>query len=225
MKYVSYIRVSTNRQGVSGLGLEAQQYDIANYIASNPGELVTAFEEVESGTNDNRPLLDDAIIMCRQTGAKLLIAKLDRLSRDVHFITSLMKSGLEFTICNMPQADKFTIHIYAALAEREREMISERTLAALKAARARGVVLGNPKNLSKESASIGRELCNTRRKESADKFAEKVKPLIAEYCLRGYALKSIADELNKARVLTAGGRLGVWDATKVRNVLNRSESL
>lgn len=145
-KFISYCRVSTVKQGASGLGLEAQQATIARYLNGGSWELLDEFVEIESGKKDDRPELAKALHHCRMTGATLVIAKLDRLSRDLHFISSLQKAGVEFVACDMPSANKFTVHIFAALAEHEREMISQRTKAALAALKARGVKLGKPGN-------------------------------------------------------------------------------
>ena len=221
MKYVSYIRVSTEKQGASGLGLEAQQRDIRNYLDSNAGELLAEFEEIESGKVSNRPQLKEALAVCRTSGATLLIAKLDRLSRDLHFITTLQKANLDFKICDQPHADKFTIHIYAALAEKERDQIVARTRAALQSARERGVVLGRPQNLTKEAADRGRQVAIARSQKSAEEFAAKVLPIITRYLELYGSFASTARELNLIGIPSASGKVGVWDATKVRNVVKR----
>jgi DNA invertase Pin-like site-specific DNA recombinase len=137
-KYVSYIRVSAKKQGASGLGLEAQRETINSFINGGQWDLLKEFQEVESGKNNDRPELQKALTHCQLTGATLLVAKLDRLSRDVHFITSLEKAGVEFTVCDFPFANKFTMNIFAALAQYERELISQRTTVALQAKKARG---------------------------------------------------------------------------------------
>ena len=140
---VTYLRVSTDRQGQSGLGLEAQRAAVASYMASRT--LVGEFVEVESGRKDNRPQLAAALALCRQHKARLVIAKLDRLARSVAFISGLMESGVEFVAADMPEANRFMLHVMAAVAEHEREMISQRTRVALAAAKARGTRLGNPR--------------------------------------------------------------------------------
>jgi len=129
-KFIGYIRVSTDKQGKSGLGLEAQRKAIMDYLNGGSWELIAEYVEIESGKIDERVELQKALKHCNMTGATLVIAKLDRLSRDSHFIGSVMKSGIEFIACDMPAANKFTIHILAAVAEHEREMISTRTRAA-----------------------------------------------------------------------------------------------
>lgn len=140
---VTYLRVSTDRQGQSGLGLEAQRAAVAAYVAGRP--VLGEFVEVESGRKDDRPQLAAALALCRQRRAVLVIAKLGRLARSVAFISNLMASGVEFVAADMPQANRLTVHILAAVAEHEREMIAQRTKAALAAAKARGTRLGNPR--------------------------------------------------------------------------------
>ena len=144
-KFVAYFRVSTDRQGKSGLGLDAQRQAVMSYLDGGRWTLVAEFTEVESGKrDDNRPQLAAASAACKRQKARLVIAKLDRLSRNLAFIAALMESGVEFVAVDNPHMNKLTIHILAAVAEHEREMISERTKAALQAAKARGKVLGNP---------------------------------------------------------------------------------
>jgi DNA invertase Pin-like site-specific DNA recombinase len=139
-RYVAYFRCSTRKQGQSGLGLEAQREAVKRFIGEDA--LIAEFEEVESGTRADRPALDAALRECRLRGATLVIAKLDRLSRSVSFISRLMEEGADFVAVDMPSANRFTLHIMAAMAEQEREMISHRTKVALAAARERGVTLG-----------------------------------------------------------------------------------
>jgi DNA invertase Pin-like site-specific DNA recombinase len=220
-KFISYIRVSTAMQGRSGLGLEGQQKAILDYLNGGSWELIAEYVEVESGKNDARVELQKAFNHCRMTGATLVIAKLDRLSRDSHFIGSIMKSGIEFIAVDMPAANKFTVHILAAVAEHEREMISQRTKTALQAAKARGTVLGNPANLNDEAAAKGRLLGVQAIQEKANKFASEAVPTIMSYSDEGMSLNQIAKELNKANILTARGKVGSWTPTAVRNVLMR----
>ena len=146
-KYVSLLRVSTNRQGESGLGLEAQRAAVINYVASLKGqaEIVKEFVEVESGKKTDRPVLAKAVRECKANGYTLLVAKLDRLSRNLHFVTALQNSKVPFVAADNPYATPFLIHILVAVAEHERNMISNRTKLALEAARARGVKFGNPR--------------------------------------------------------------------------------
>src|SRR5215831_14538405 len=143
-RFISYYRVSTSQQGASGLGLEAQREAVARHVAGAGGVIVAEFQEIESGKRNDRPEIAAALAACRLRRVTLVIAKLDRLARNVHFISSLMESGVDFVACDNPHATRLTIHILAAVAEHEREMISQRTIAALAAAKARGVKLGNP---------------------------------------------------------------------------------
>ena len=220
-KFVGYIRVSTDKQGKSGLGIEAQRKAITDYLNGGKWELLAEFIEVESGKHDNRQELQKAMKHCQMTGATLIIAKLDRLSRDSHFIGSVMKSGIEFVACDLPAANKFTIHILAAVAEHEREMISQRTKVALQAAKARGTVLGNPGNLNQSAAEKGRALGVKARQSKADEFANTISPVIQELVGQGMSLNQIARELNTSGILTATGKLGSWTPTAVKNLLGR----
>ncbi len=135
VKYVAYHRVSTAKQGASGLGLEAQRMAVEQFMARTSGTLVAEVQEIESGGKNDRPRLAEALTLCRVHGATLIIAKLDRLARNVHFISGLMEAGVDFVACDMPMANRLTIHVLAAVAEHEREMISARTKAALAAAK------------------------------------------------------------------------------------------
>ncbi len=220
-KFVGYIRVSTDKQGKSGLGIEAQRKAITDYLNGGKWELIAEFTEVESGKHDDRQELQKAMKHCQITGATLIIAKLDRLSRDSHFIGSVMKSGIEFIACDMPAANKFTIHILAAVAEHERELISQRTKAALQAAKARGKTLGNPNNLNQEAAAKGRALGAKARQIKADEFAGAISPIIQELVGQGMSLNRIAQELNDRKILTARGKSACWTATAVKNVQAR----
>lgn len=136
MKYAAYYRVSTSKQGASGLGLEAQRSTVAAYVGAK-GEIIAEFTDIESGKNDKRPELAKALRLCKETGATLLISKLDRLSRNMKFIVDLQESKVKFTACDMPEANEFTIHIFAAMAQHERKIISERTKSGLKAKKER----------------------------------------------------------------------------------------
>lgn len=164
MKYVAYYRVSTQKQGFSGLGLEAQQAAVKTHVQAR-GELIAEYTEVESGRRADRPQLALAMRHARRLKATLVIAKLDRLARDVHFLSGLMKVGVEFEACDMPQANKMTLHILAAVAEGEADAISERTKAALAAAKARGVKLGGTVPLSPEARERGLETLRQRAKK------------------------------------------------------------
>jgi len=142
-KYVAYYRVSTDKQGRSGLGLEAQRQAVVDFINGNGNQVIAEFTEVESGKRNDRPKLAEAMHRAKVTGATLVIAKLDRLARNVHFISGLMESRVDFVAVDFPQANRLTVHLLAAVAEHEREAISQRTKDALAAAKKRGVKLGN----------------------------------------------------------------------------------
>lgn len=209
--FVAYYRVSTDRQGASGLGLEAQRRAVADFAAGRGG-ILAEFTEVESGRRNDRPELRAALAACQRERAILVIAKLDRLARNVAFIAGLMESGVEFVAVDMPQANRLTIHILAAVAEHEREMISERTRVALAAARARGVKLGNPApNIPAAVAA---------RLERMAKAKATVTPLIERLRGQGMSLRAIAADLNERRIPSATGRQ--WHASSVRNVLVQS---
>ncbi len=206
---VAYYRVSTDRQGQSGLGLDAQRSAVAAFVAGRGG-FIAEFTEVESGRRNDRPELHRALDLCRERRATLVIAKLDRLARSVSFIANLMDSGVEFVAVDMPQANRLTLHILAAVAEHEREMISTRTKAALAAAKARGVKLGNP--------SPDLEAARRRASANAGRFRETVAPLVRRLRGEGLSLRRIAAELNARGVRTARGRR--WQAASVLGVLN-----
>ena len=223
-RFVSYLRVSTEGQGASGLGIEAQRRAITDYLNGGRWELVTEFVEIESGKrSDNRPMLQHALDACRRTGSRLLIAKLDRLSRNVAFIANLMESGVEFVAVDFPNANRLTIHILAAMAEYERSMISKRTTAALQAAKARGVKLGSPKGISKEVSRRGAARSLEERKRKAEEHARRIYPIIKEYQAQGLSLNAIAKKLSEGKELTSRGTTN-WKAMTVKYVLDRVES-
>lgn len=226
MKFVAYLRVSTARQGQSGLGLEAQGQAVAEHVNGH-GTLAAEYVEVESGKHsDNRPQLQAALAHCAATGATLIVAKLDRLARNVAFIAALMDSGVDFIAADMPMANKLTIHVLAAVAEYEREAISQRTKAALAAAKLRGVRLGNGGTsiaaLRKAGAGKpGWTAGADGMKARADQHAAKVLPIVATLRREGVVSQSaMARELNQRGVLAPRG--GEWTATAVRNLLARS---
>lgn len=216
--YVAYYRVSTQKQGKSGLGLEAQQKMVSDFISVNAGKLVAEYTEVESGKHAERPKLIEAMKHANLIGGKLLVGKLDRLSRDLHFITSLQKSRVDFVVCDLPGCDSFTINIYGALAQREREMISARTKAGLAAAKARNIKLGT-NNLRPELVREASAKGVLAIKRNASDFASKVRPVIEAMLEQGKSLRAIASELEKLGVQTARG--GAWTPTAVRNVILR----
>ncbi len=209
-KYVAYYRVSTKRQGQSGLGLEAQQKLVSDFAKDNP--IIAEFIEVESGRNDARPVMADALAYAKQSDAILVVAKQDRLARKVLFIAQLIESGVPFVIADNPHADKFRLHIEACINEDEAEKISKRTKDALAAAKARGVKLGSPNPRAGALASAA-----VRREKSAQ-ASEKALPIITSLRDAGASLRAIASKLNDAGIKTALG--GKWYAASVNNVLN-----
>ena len=207
--YIAYYRVSTDRQGKSGLGLEAQQIAVANHLKTVGGTLMSEFVEVESGRKKTRPQLQTALNACRSEKAVLCIAKLDRLARNVAFIANLMEARVEFVAVDNPHANKLMLHMLAAFAEHEREQISQRTREALAAAKARGVELG--KN--------GKALAY-RNKQQAASFALQVRPIIQLLKNEGHVtLRALASELNNRNIPTARG--GQWHEVTVHRLLRR----
>lgn len=220
-KYISYLRVSTARQGVSGLGLEAQRNAIETYLNGGEWTLLREFLEVESGKRSDRPKLHEALQLCRATGATLLIAKLDRLSRDAHFLLGLQKAGVRFLAVDMPTANELTVGIMALVAQEERKAISRRTKEALAAAKARGIKLGNPANLNNDAAARGRTAGVIAIKSKADTFATECIPRISRLTNEGYSLNAIARILNSEGILTASGKSNAWTARSVSNIIER----
>lgn len=212
--YIAYYRVSTERQGQSGLGLEAQQAAVKQYADS----IVHSFTEIESGKNDDRPQLQAAIAMCKATGAFLLIAKIDRLSRQAAFLLTLRDSGVQIVAADMPHAGTLEFGIRAVVAQHEREEISRRTKAALQAAKARGVRLG-----SVDQASLSIAGCEAV-KASADALAQRVYPIIQDIMSAGIqSLRDIAQALTSRGIKTARGNTS-WQASQVRNIIIRMEA-
>ena len=213
-RFVAYYRVSTERQGRSGLGLDAQQAAVAGFI-NGDAVLNASFIEVESGKRSDRPELARAFEACRRHKAKLVIAKLDRLSRNLAFIATLMESGVEFVAVDNPHANKLTVHILAAVAQHEREMISQRTKDALAAAKRRGVRLGNPRL----AMAAGQGTAAT--KAAARQFAANVLPVIRDIQAGGAKSNAaIAAKLNERNVPTARG--GKWAHVQVGAVIGRA---
>lgn len=218
-KFVSYLRVSTARQGRSGLGLEAQQAAVADFLNGGKWKLIAEFVEIESGKNDKRPKLVEALHRAKVTGATLVVAKLDRLSRNVEFLARLQNSRVRFICADMPDANELTINLLASVAQHERKLISERTKVALAAAKRRGTVLGNP-NGAKALRGLGNGAAVVALTANADKWANDIMPIIDDIRASGAkTLRAIADELNAREILTA--RRGQWHAGTVRNVLKR----
>jgi DNA invertase Pin-like site-specific DNA recombinase len=215
-KFVSYLRVSTARQGRSGLGLEAQRKSVEDYLNGGSWELAREFVEIESGKRSDRPQLDKAFQLCRLLGAKLVIAKLDRLSRDAHFLLGLEKAGVDFVAADMPQANRLTIGIMAVMAEHERRMISERTKAALAAAKRRGVKLGGDRGarLPAKAMAAGRAVIADRSRARALDLA----PTIEELRSAGrVSLRELAAGLDERGIPAARG--GRWSANQVARML------
>lgn len=225
-KYIAYYRVSTQKQGASGLGLEAQQAAVTQYLNGGAWELVGEFVETETGKGADalakRPQLRASLEACRKSGASLLIAKLDRLARNVHFITGLMeasrgngKNAVKFVACDMPDANDLTIHLMAAFAEHEAKRISERTKDALAMAKKRGVVLG-----AAGAANLRPNV--ERRQADAAAFAEKLRGQIKGFELRRLTQRQMVDDLNQLDIRTAKG--GKWSLIQLQRVLARLTS-
>jgi DNA invertase Pin-like site-specific DNA recombinase len=223
-KFISYLRVSTARQGASGLGLEAQREAVTGYLNGGRWTLVQEVVEVESGKRNDRPAISEALRLCRLHRATLIIAKLDRLARNVHFISSLMESGVDFIAVDFPQANRLTVHILAAVAEHEAAMISTRTKAALTAAKARGVALGGQRGSVDRMKRIGRKgnaASAAVRSEAVAKRNEDLMPVIEDIRASGNTSpQKIADALNRRGITAARG--GAWSAVQVRRVIERT---
>ena len=222
-KFIAYYRVSTHRQGVSGLGLEAQQASVIKFV-NGYGELLGEFTEVETGKRSDRPQLLKAIAQTKRSGATLVIAKLDRLARNVAFISSLMDSGIDFVACDNPHANRLTIHILAAVAEDEARRISERTKAALAAYKARGGKLGSQhpkcKPISAEASRKGQRIGSERNRENARAAYADLFPMILQLRGEGVSLREIAHQLNEQGHSTRSG--GKWSPAQVRRVIHLS---
>ncbi|MDH3544294.1 MAG: recombinase family protein [Desulfuromonadales bacterium] len=223
-KFISYLRVSTARQGISGLGLEAQRTNIENYLNGSEWTLLKEFVEVESGKKSDRPQLLEALKLCKATGAVLLIAKLDRLSRDAYFLLGLQKADVKFVAVDMPTANELTVGIMALVAQEERKSISTRTKNALAVLRERGIRLGNPRNLTPEAAKCGRVAGVAAIKNRADSFARDSIDRINQLKADGQSLNAIAKTLNQEGILTATGKSRAWTARSVKNVIDRVNS-
>lgn len=213
-RIVAYYRVSTQRQGQSGLGLEAQREAVRRYMEGHPTELLGEFEEVETGKGanalDKRPQLRAAVAMAKKSRATLLIAKLDRLARNVHFVSGLLETGVQFRSCDFPDADRTMIHFYAVMAEHEGRRISERIRDALAAKKARGEAVGN-------SASL--QPLNGARASEAGEFAARLRPTLEGYKAAKMTQREMVAALGGAGIKTARG--GEWSLMQLQRVLAR----
>lgn len=220
-QYVAYYRVSTQKQGQSGLGLEAQEATVRAFIANTNGVLLAAYTEVESGRKTNRPQLAEALQRAKATGATLIIAKLDRLARNALFLLQVIQSGVDILACDCPSMNKLTLTVFAAVAEYEADLISQRTKAALAAAKARGTKLGG----LRENAFGGKHSLDGTKavKQKADEYAMTVGTYIRQAQKAGQSLRQICQSLNDKGIKTARG--GQWYAGTVRNMISRLDAL
>ena len=217
-KFVAYYRVSTERQGRSGLGLDAQRRAVAEYLNGGRWKLIAEHTEVESGKHNDRPELAKALAACRVHGATLVVAKLDRLSRDAAFLLKLRDAGVEITAADMPDANRLTIGIMAMIAEHEREAISARTKAALAAAKARGVTLGNPSHLDRRARRLGTAASARARSAKAAQRAQDIAATVRELQAAGASsLRDLARGLDVRGVPAVRG--GRWHPAAVRRLL------
>lgn len=218
MDYVAYYRVSTTKQGKSGLGLEAQQKAVQDYVEAQGGQLIESFTEVQSGKDNNREQLHRALRKCRLSGATLLIAKLDRLSRNRSFLMELADSSTNFVAVDMPEANHFTVGLLACLADYERQLISERTTAALKAAKARGVKLGNPNlHLVRNNDTTAARLARSEKAKARNAEIREVIREIQDHSEAELSSRELAQALNNAGYKTARGK--PWSHVAVLRVM------
>ncbi len=216
-KFVTYYRVSTQRQGRSGLGLEAQKTAVNDYLAAHDGRELASYTEIETGKANDRPQLTAALLRCRQTGAMLLVAKLDRLSRDAAFLLNLRSSAVKFQALDIPDANTLTVGVMASMAQHERELISKRTREALAARKARGLPLGTPRNLSAYAAQASRKgaaAVKAKARARVREIAPAIEAARAEGCA---SLRTVAAYLNERAITTPRGRQ--WTATAVANAV------
>lgn len=215
--FVTYYRVSTQKQGASGLGLDAQRNLVANYLLGSSKTVLAEFVEIETGKGSNaldrRPQLRLALELCKKNGATLLLAKIDRLARNVHFVSGLIETGVEFIAADMPNANKVMIQMHAVMSEWERDQISERTKAALAAAKAKGVILGatGPANL-KRNIEI--------RQKAAKNFRERLKPILDSFITQGLTRREMVERLNDLAIKAPMG--GNWSLGQIQRLLTDS---
>ena len=217
-RYVAYYRVSTQKQGKSGLGLEAQKEAVAQHVRRDGGKVVAEFREVESGKRADRPQLALALERCRLTRSTLIVAKLDRLTRDVAFLCRLRDGGVDFVAADNAHATPLTVTILIAVAEEERRLASVRTKAALQAAKARGVKLGNP-NGAKAFGARSRAGAVEALKAKADSFAQSLAGIVRPLLEAGLSLRKVAERLNAEGIVTAQGK--AWQANSVKRLADR----
>ncbi|EME70459.1 site-specific recombinase [Paramagnetospirillum caucaseum] len=216
-KFISYFRVSTEKQGKSGLGLEAQRQAVMGFLNGGEWELLAEYVEIESGKRNDRPQLTLALKAARKAGAVLIVAKLDRLARNVAFVSNLMEAGVDFVAVDNPHANRLTLHILAAVAEDEARRTSERTRAALAACKARGKTLGGRRTEGQYEASAATRIA------AADLLAANVRPIISDIQRAGIVgYGALATALNSRGIKTARG--GSWHAESVRRVMLRTEA-
>jgi DNA invertase Pin-like site-specific DNA recombinase len=218
--YVIYFRVSTKKQGRSGLGLDAQKEIVKGYLASSSGKVLEEFTEIESGKNGSRPELTKALEVCQKNKATLLVAKLDRLSRELHFITYLEKSKIDFICADMPEANRLTIHIFGAMAQHEREIISQRTKQALAQAKKRGQKLGAHLPQVKKALAKAKRKSKGSLSKMAQDFAESLRATILPLRKNGMSQRQIVNILNECDVKTARGS-SEWSLVQLQRVMQR----
>ena len=206
IEYVAYLRVSTQKQGYSGLGLDAQKDIIQNYLSDkNP---IAEYIEIESGrkTDRGRPKLKEALDLCRKTGAKLIVAKLDRLARNVAFLSQLLESDVDIVFCDFPQANKMVLHILAAISQYEAELIATRTKQALAAKKAKGCTLGNPEHLiGKLDEAVAKSVETNKRKAEENPNNKRAAAMLKVLAKEGRTLQEMADYLNEQGFTTSKG--------------------
>lgn len=215
--FISYLRVSTARQGQSGLGLDAQRKAVADFLKGGNSTLKAEFLEVESGRSNDRPMLQEALTACRLHGATLVVAKLDRLSRNAAFLLNLQEAGVKFIAADNPQVNEMVVGILAVVASEEAKLISRRTKEALAAAKARGVRLGSPKPISREAQLNGARMSLHSRRQAAEQWLRDMKPVAQKFHAEAGSYLGAAKLLNKKG--PPARRKGQWSATQVMRVL------
>ena len=206
IEYVAYLRVSTQKQGYSGLGVEAQKQLIQNYLSDKIP--IAEYIEVESGrkTDRGRPKLKEALELCRKTGAKLIVAKLDRLARNVAFLSQLLESDVDIVFCDFPQANKMVLHILAAISQYEAELVATRTKQALAAKKAQGYTLGNPEHLmDKLDEAVAKSVETNKRKAEENPNNKRAAAMLKVLAKEGKTLQEMADYLNEQGFTTSKG--------------------